>query len=72
MDEFFLHGKTVISSHGHRIVPQSLPKDVNLKDKPDICGSCCGIFSLDSGAVLERETQTFGLKPRPEADEMPR
>lgn len=26
-------------------------------------------FSLDSGAVLERKTQTFGLKPRPEVDE---
>lgn len=34
------HGQW-LASHQHNRFPQ----DVNLKDKPDICGSCCGIFS---------------------------
>lgn len=37
------------------------PGDINLKDKPDICGSCCGIFSLDCRAVLESR---FWIKPK--------
>lgn len=54
-------------------MPQPLPKDGYLTDKSDICGSCCGFlffFALGSGAVLERKTQTFGLKSRTEVDEM--
>lgn len=47
-------------------------KDATLKDKPDIWGSCCGIFFFFLWTAELFWNADFGIKPRPAVNKMPR